>query len=160
MWGFSEWFLHVKTFEPSLSRNESHDGGVGVGFQKGIWGCSTESQRLTLSRDLSSDDTIYTLYMALPSHNPCCFFRLLIALVIHFCSYVPSSGLWIPPQVHFADADAPLAAQLALLHRLNALGYQLVNRDENWRHSAPMRTASAMFRCLELTYVYVGGGER
>ena len=58
------------------------------------------------------------------------------------------------PQVHFADAS--LATELALLHRLGAFGYQLINRDENWRHSAPMQTATPMFGCLELTYVYVG----
>ena len=66
-------------------------------------------------------------------------------------AHLPSSGY---TQVHFADAT--LATELALLHRLTALGYQLVNRDENWRHSSPMQTASPMFGCLELTYVYVG----
>jgi hypothetical protein len=57
-------------------------------------------------------------------------------------------------QVHFADLT--LAIELALLRRLSEFGYQLVNRDENWRHSSPMQTASPMFGCLELTYVYVG----
>ncbi len=57
-------------------------------------------------------------------------------------------------EVHFSSSG--VQRQLAMLRRLSALGYELINRDENWRYSMPMRGMGDLFDCMELSYVWVG----
>jgi hypothetical protein len=57
-------------------------------------------------------------------------------------------------EVHFSSSG--LQRQLAMLRRLSSLGYELINRDENWRYSMPMRGMGDLFDCMELSYVWNG----
>jgi hypothetical protein len=60
-------------------------------------------------------------------------------------------------EVHFRPHRVDVSEDISSLIQLNDLGYHLWNREENWRYSSPIRIgAHSMFRCLELSYVFVG----